>query len=789
MKKFVSVIFSLVIMASIAIASVSALEISNVSEVNAIIEETAGLYQTSGTAKQTQAKEQTLFKNEPLTTQPQSINSDMPIKIKLSTHQINMGVGEKSYLSAEIINSAGNNLEWSVSNSNVASLNTKKGTGVTITAKKEGKTTISVKSSDGLTETCIVTVMKAPSSVNIYENSLTLGVGEVFTLGAVTSSKSWSTDFTWTSSNTSVAMVKKSNANKAVVTALSTGKTTIKVKTFNGKTDSLNITVKKAPNSVKINKSAVNIGLGDSIQISESTNSGSYSQKFTWSSSDETVAAVTKLEKNKAKVTAVGKGTAVVTITTYNGKTAECVVTVKKAPSKVTLSKESLTLGAKETFEISEKTDKDSWASNFKWSSSNSKVASVSRTSGGKAKITAKAVGSAVVSITTYNGKTANCKVVVKSEPKSVSLNKTSMSIGIGESYGIFATTNIGSYARNFTWSSSNSKVATVKKTSDNKAKITAVGSGTAKIKVKLYNGKTATCNVTVKKMATSVNLNCTSIKMLKGETYDLNSNVPSDSAAYFRYYSISNSKVATVNGDGLINAKAKGNTIVTVKLSNGTKADCKVQVISDTIKKKTTKKTTLRVEPRWDSGTVATVNGGTTVYQYDQTGNWMKVKAGSNYGWIYNKALGVSKNYTKINTQTLPTVADDILFDIGTSMKSIYNYVYNIGYRRVANDNVKNLCVYILQNGRGACYHHAALLYYLLDRAGYEALIVNGIDLYTGGGPHAWCMVKTNGKWRHIDPTAITGLTTGSYRFYLVTDAVIKPYFVWDRSKYPAAK
>ncbi|MEE0858849.1 MAG: Ig-like domain-containing protein, partial [Acutalibacteraceae bacterium] len=70
---------------------------------------------------------------------------------------------------------------------------------------------------------------------------------------------------------------------------------------------------------------------------------------------------------------------------------------------------------------------------------------------------------------------------------------------GVGESYIISESTNSGSYASNFTWSSSNTSVATVKKTTANKAQITAQNKGTAYIKITTYNGKTATCKVTVK--------------------------------------------------------------------------------------------------------------------------------------------------------------------------------------------------------------------------------------------------------------------------------------------------
>ena len=54
-------------------------------------------------------------------------------------------------------------------------------------------------------------------------------------------------------------------------------------------------------------------------------------------------------------------------------------------------------------------------------------------------------------------------------------------------------------YSYRFTWSSSNTEVATVTKTTGNQAKIQPKKQGTTNITIKTYNGKTATCKVTVK--------------------------------------------------------------------------------------------------------------------------------------------------------------------------------------------------------------------------------------------------------------------------------------------------
>ena len=80
------------------------------------------------------------------------------------------------------------------------------------------------------------------------------------------------------------------------------------------------------------------------------------------------------------------------------------------------------------------------------------------------------------------------------SEPTSVSLNKTSLTLDVGKSYTLTKTVSPSNAVTSYTWSSSNTSVATV----DGNGKVTAKASGTATITVKTSNGKTATCKVTV---------------------------------------------------------------------------------------------------------------------------------------------------------------------------------------------------------------------------------------------------------------------------------------------------
>ncbi len=161
--------------------------------------------------------------------------------------------------------------------------------------------------------------------------------------------------------------------------------------------------------------------------------------------------------------------------------------------------------------------------------------------------------------------------------PTGIKINKSSITLGISESYTLTVTVGNGDLSQ-VSFSTGNKKIATV----DSNGKITAVDVGTAKITAKTYNGKTASCTVTVKKLAGTVTLNKTNITLGVGEQFDLNSSIPNNTTAYYRLYYSDNTAIATVQkSGGLITAKTAGTTTVRCKLNNGKEAICKVTVKS----------------------------------------------------------------------------------------------------------------------------------------------------------------------------------------------------------------
>lgn len=233
--------------------------------------------------------------------------------------------------------------------------------------------------------------------------------------------------------------------------------------------------------SLKTTSKALMIGKTYNIEIKEN-NTGT----LTYKSSNTKVAIVS----SSGKVTAKSYGTATISVS-GGGITKTCKIEVKKIPTKITLSATKKTLGVKEGYKVSVKlSPSGAYYGGIKYSSSNTKVATVSA----NGQIAAKKTGTATITVKSSNGKTAKIKITVKKAPSRISLSAKSKTIRRGRSYTVKSYLPSGS-AGKVTYSTSNSKVATVSST----GKITGKKKGTTTITARTYNGKTAKIKVTVK--------------------------------------------------------------------------------------------------------------------------------------------------------------------------------------------------------------------------------------------------------------------------------------------------
>ena len=298
---------------------------------------------------------------------------------------------------------------------------------------------------------------------------------------------------------------------------------------------------------ITLNKTSVSLTETKSYTLKATVNG---TGTVTWSSSNKAVATVT----SAGVVKGVKAGTATITAKLSDTMKATCKVTVKAAT--VTFDKSTLTLTETKSATIKATVT----AGTATWKSSNTAVATV--TSAGEVK--AVKAGTATITAILTNGAKATCKVTVNAA--TVTFDKTTLSVVETKTATIKATVTAGTA----TWKSSNTAVAKI----SSSGKVTAVAPGTATITATLTNGAKATCKVTVK--AATVTLNVTSKSVTKGKTYTLKATL---TGGEIKSWATSNSAVATVTTAGVVKGVKAGTATITVTLTNGNKATCKITV------------------------------------------------------------------------------------------------------------------------------------------------------------------------------------------------------------------
>lgn len=244
-----------------------------------------------------------------------------------------------------------------------------------------------------------------------------------------------------------------------------------------------------AATSIRINVSQVTIQSGGQYQLSAIIMPSNSSKTLKWSSSNNSVASV----NNNGLVTGRNSGTATITCTTTDGSnlSASCTVTVAQLISSISMQGNlEIYTGNSQRLSVTI-TPSNATGKALKWSSSNNNVASVN-----DGVVTGIAPGTATVTCVTTDGskKSASCTVVVKQGVTGITLNKTNVTLGVGNSAQLTASVHPSNASnKSVSWSSSNNGVASV----DNSGRVTGNGVGTTTITCR--NGDiTAYCNVTV---------------------------------------------------------------------------------------------------------------------------------------------------------------------------------------------------------------------------------------------------------------------------------------------------
>ena len=335
---------------------------------------------------------------------------------------------------------------------------------------------------------------------------------------------------------------------------------------------------------ISMSKSSVSMWKGNTYKLSVvRANKNVKPKSYKWSTSNKKVVAVSN--SGLIKGMSAGKAKVYCTFVWKNKKktTVSCVVKVVNgvALKGFKLSKTEVELDVtKSTYIKPVLTPSNATITKVAYASSNEKVAVVN--SSGKVYAKGKGTANIVCAIKTYNGKVYKkvCKVKVNVPVTSITLDKKELELEAGAT-DVLKATVLPKNATNKTvkFVSSDTAVATVHKN----GVVTGVEEGTAIITAVSSNKLKATCtvNVTGEKIEpTSIKLDKTDEKIFKGDSIKLEVTLePEDVTEKKVTYTSSDSTIATVSEEGVVEGLKPGTVTITATTTNDLSATCKITV------------------------------------------------------------------------------------------------------------------------------------------------------------------------------------------------------------------
>lgn len=498
----------------------------------------------------------------------------MVSSVSFNTMSIEIKVGETARLEViiEPDNATDKEISWISSNPSVASVYDGQ-----IEALSVGNAKITAEVGGKMASCAVVVVPSqiAVTSIALNKTAASLKAGETVALVAtVNPSDATDKTVTWSTSDASVATVKD-----GVVTAVKIGSAEVTAKAGD-QTATCAITVVATPvTSITLDRTTATLKAGETVKLTATVGPEDATDRTViWETSDESVATV-----SNGVVTAQKVGTATVTAKAGE-KTASCLITVETTPVfLITLDRSAALMTVGQTITLTATiSPADATDKTVTWSSSDASVATVSN-----GVVTAQKVGTATVTAKAGE-KTASCLITVLATPvTSVTLDKSTASLMVGETVTLTATVNPENATdKTVTWTTSNASVATVEG-----GVVSALKVGRATITAKAGE-KTATCTITVVATPVSaITLDVTSASMMAGEAILLTATVyPETAADKTVTWTTSDASVVTVSraasddsepgvSFGYVIARTVGTATITAKAGDKT-ATCTITVI-----------------------------------------------------------------------------------------------------------------------------------------------------------------------------------------------------------------
>lgn len=321
-------------------------------------------------------------------------------------------------------------------------------------------------------------------------------------------------------------------------------------------------------------------GVGDTLQLSDAVLimvSGQSKQLTAYKDDTETKdvswasSSSSCYVDSNGKVSASAPGKYTISVRDSEGNRANCSVYVISMTG-LYFVKSSNTVGRGSSYRFAVTQIPGDSTGTVTWSSSDPTVASVDSTG----LVTGNSIGSVIITAKTDNGYSASKTVKVTAPAKSITLEKTNVTMYKGETFKINAEVSPADSTDSLSYYYGYSGLSI---SSD--GTVTAKDTGNYEVRVSAGN-VTIYCYIKViypPVIVTDVNMNTNSVKMKTGEVYTLSASVlPSNATDKNITWSSTDDSVAEVN-NGVIRAVGAGKTVIKAETSNGVYDYCEVTV------------------------------------------------------------------------------------------------------------------------------------------------------------------------------------------------------------------
>lgn len=443
----------------------------------------------------------------------------------------------------------------------------------TLQAKAPGMTYIMVSpvyNPNGVYAQCAVTVLAGCDKMELSEKQVTLNAGENKVIKVTLEPKGCTTVLDWNVSDNSVADITyDEETNQATISGKKAGQTIVFVKSDDGPSAQIDVTVLQPCYNLSFQPNAYEIRAGETYTPNLVKDPVDTTDTITWSTYNSSIATVDE----NGVITGVKTGMTFIQATSVEtGRVAVIQITVKEGLTSVTLSPENATIEVDETITLTPQFNPDAaFDKSMKWSVSDSTVAKIEPDGVSNVKVTGLKGGFVLVTGEANDGGyVVSCLITVTEKTTSVTVDPTSKLLPKGKSFTIKATvTSETATDKSVRWSTSKKSVATVSSSGVVKGK--KIGRAYITARAKDGSGASARCQVRVIRRVTKIRLNRYTAKLLVGNTMRLKATVlPKNATIKGVDWSSSDNSIATVDSSGRIHGLSAGLVKIRARAKDG---------------------------------------------------------------------------------------------------------------------------------------------------------------------------------------------------------------------------